>query len=143
MSTAGMSSVRTRSGPVARRFLAVFLVLHGFAHLAGAQSGWESAGAGTAVEYLWGAWTISAPALLWVLAIAWSATAVAFAHAAWLLWGLHKGWRTTLLLVTAASLLLSIVAMPMAVSGVVINVVLLTGALTFRQGQRRPAADTS
>jgi hypothetical protein len=139
MSSAGMSSAKARSAPLARRFLAVFLVLHGFAHLVGAQGSWESASAGTAAEYLWGAWTISAPALLWVLAVAWSAAAVAYAHAAWLLWGLREGWLTALLLATAASLVLSILAMPMAVAGVVINVVLLAGAHTFKQSQRRTA----
>lgn len=137
MSSAGMSPPRTHVVPAGRRFLAVFLILHGFAHLVGAQDSWESASRGAVVEYLWGAWTISATALLWLLAAAWAATAVAYAHAARLLWDLRAGWLKALAITTIASLVLSLLAMPLAVAGLVIDVLLLAGALTIRQTHRR------
>lgn len=137
MSSAGMRSLRTRTAPVGRRFLALFLILHGVAHLVGAQDAWESAGSGAAVVYLWGAWTISAVALLWVLAVAWAAIAIAYAHAAWLLWDQRAGWFRALGLITIASLALSLLAMPLAVAGVVIDVILLAGVLVSQQTHRR------
>ena len=133
MSSAGMSSTPSRTQPLARRFLAVFLILHGVAHLVGAQDAWESVGSG-AVAYLWGAWTVSTPALLWLLAAAWAATAVAYTHAAWLLWDRRPGWLRAVTLTTAASLGLSLLAMPLAVAGVVIDVLLLTVVAAARPG---------
>lgn len=133
MSSAGMSSLHTRAAPVGRRALSVFLVLHGLAHLVGAQGSWEATSTGTPPEYLWGFWTISAAPLLWLLAVAWAATAVAYAHASWLLWELRQGWLKAVTTATTVSMVLSIFAMPMAVAGVVINAILLAGVLVLWQ----------
>lgn len=133
MSSAGMSSLHTRAAPVGRRALSVFLVLHGLAHLVGAQGSREAAGTGTSSEYLWGFWTISAAPLLWLLAVAWAATAVAYAHVSWLVWDLRQGWLKAMTTVTVVSMVLSILAMPMAVAGVVINAVLAAGLLALWQ----------
>ena len=107
------------------RLLAGFLALHGVAHFAGTTDSLRLAGDGEAAEYLGGAWTISDPAVLRVLAVAWTAAGIAFLALAVLVWLCPARARVPLAAVAAASLALSVLALPAAVVGVVIDGALL------------------
>ncbi len=132
-----MSSMRHLSGTAsgtewARRGIAVFLVLHGIAHLVGAQAAIEAAGDGAAAELLFGAVEVTGAAAS-ALAVAWIAAAAGFAFAAAWLWVHHVRWWEAVVAVVGISLLLSALALPQAVAGVVINLVLLVVALLVRR----------
>ena len=107
------------------RLLAVFLALHGLAHVAGTTDSLRLAGDGEAAEYLGSAWTISDPAVLRVLAVAWAVAGIAFLALAVLVWLRPARARVPLAAVAAASLVLSVLALPAAVVGVVIDAALL------------------
>ena len=122
---------------LARRAAAVFLVLHGIAHGVGAQAAVTAAGEGESVAYLWDRVDLASAGALYVVAAAWVVVAVAFVAAAVALWRNRSRWPALLGVVAAASLALSVFAMPMAVAGVVINVVLLAAvALRSRNAQQ-------
>lgn len=106
------------------RFVAVLLALHGVAHLVGTQDALRAA-EGATVPYLFGAWHL-AGAASYVVAAAWTAAALGFAWAAFATWEERPGWTRTLVVVTAGSLALSLLALPQAVVGVTIDLVLLT-----------------
>lgn len=118
--------------PTVRRLAAVFLVLHGIAHLVGAQAAVEAAGAGTSVPYLFGLWEAGGPALP-ILAIGWVAGTAGFVVAAAWTWARRPHWWAAAVAVTVVSLLLSLLALPQAVAGVVIDLVLLAAAVVVRR----------
>lgn len=121
--------------PLARGTAAGLLTLHGVAHLVGVQSAWNAASTDGTVDYLFGTWQISG-APLHLLALLWAATAVGYAAAAVHLASRRHTWPTLLAVVTSASLLLSLLALPQAVAGVGINLLLLTAL------SRRTAPET-
>ena len=132
-----MSSMRHLSGSTsgiewARRGIAVFLVLHGIAHLVGAQAAIEAAGGGEPVELLFGSLELTGAGAT-VTAVAWIALAAGFAFAAAWLWSHHVRWWDAAVVVVGASLLMSVLSLPQAVAGVVINVVLLGVAVLVRR----------
>ena len=131
-----MSSMRhltdTRGAEWARRGIAVFLVLHGIAHLVGAQAAIEAVGGGERVSYLFGVLDVGG-AWASVLAVAWVAAAAGCAFAAAWLWTHHVRWWDATVVVLGFSLVLSIGAMPQAIAGVVIDVVLLVVAFLVRR----------
>lgn len=106
------------------RSVAVLLALHGVAHLVGTQDALRAA-EGATVPYLFGAWHL-AGAASYVIAVAWAVAALGFAWAALATWEERPGWTRTLVLVTVGSLVLSLLALPQAVVGVTIDLVLLT-----------------
>lgn len=119
---------RSPTGAPARlwtRLLAVFLALHGVAHVAGTTDSLRLAGDGQAIDYLGGAWTISDPAALRALAVAWAAAGIAFLALAVLVWLRPARARLPLAAAAAASLVLGVLALPAAVVGVVIDAALL------------------
>ncbi len=132
-----MSSMRHLAGDTsrtewARRGIAVFLVLHGIAHLVGAQAAIDAAGGGEPVPYLFGAVDVTG-AWASVLAVAWVAAAAGCAFAAAWLWTHHVRWWDATVVVLGVSLVLSVGALPQAIAGVVIDVVLLVVAFLVRR----------
>lgn len=123
MSTANVPTARSHV-PRAHRLVAALLVLHGVAHLVGTQDALRAT-EGAAVPYLFGAWEVGGVAA-YPVAVAWVAPAIGFAYAATRLWALRPGWSRTLSVVTGTSLLLSVLALPQAVIGVTMDLVLLT-----------------
>jgi hypothetical protein len=107
------------------RLLAVVLALHGLAQLAGTSDSLRLAGDGQAADYLGGAWTISDPAVLRALAVAWAALGIAFLALAVLVWLRPARARLPLAAAAAGSLVLGVLALPAAVVGVVIDAALL------------------
>lgn len=116
----------------ARRGIAVFLVLHGIAHLVGAQAAIGAAGDGQPVELAFGTVEVAGAGAS-ALAVAWVAVAAGFAFAATWLWTHHVRWWEVVVAVLGASLVLSVLTLPQAVAGVVINLVLLVTALLMRR----------
>lgn len=122
----------------ARRVLAVFLALHGLAHLAGTSDVLSRASDGRSVDYLAGAWTASDPTALRAFGVLWALVAAAFVGAAIVTWLGRPAWPRVLLGVTLASLALVVVALWSSVVGVVIDLALLglawsAGAFTPRK----------
>lgn len=131
-----MSSMRHLSGSTTgtewvRRGIAVFLVLHGIAHLVGAQAAIGAAGDGDPVELLFGSLEVTGGAAT-ALAVAWIGVTAGFAFVAAWLWTHHVRWWEATVTVLVASLVLSVLSLPQAVAGVVINVVLLVVAFLVR-----------
>lgn len=118
--------------PTVRRLTAVFLVLHGIAHLVGAQAAVDAAGASSTVPHLFGLWEAGGPALP-VLAVGWVAAAAGFVVAALWMWARRPHWWEAAVAVTILSLVLSLLALPQAVAGVVIDLVLLAAAMVVRR----------
>lgn len=105
--------------------MAVFVALHGIAHLVGTTSSLNQAKDGLIAPYLGGAWSISSPATLRVVAVAWGLVGVGVIAAAVQLALRPAAAGPYLAVALAASLVLSILGLWAAVVGVVINVVLL------------------
>jgi hypothetical protein len=108
---------------------ALFLVLHGFAHLVGTAGSLTAIDEGTSVPYLGGRWDVSDAGTLRLLALLWAIAAVGYLVVAI---ATSAGWpwaRTALIGVTVFSLLLSLAALWVAVVGVVIDVALLAVAI--------------
>jgi hypothetical protein len=127
----------TRSVDRFSRPLAVFLAAHGVAHWVGTSRSFQDAADGTTVDYLGGAWSISSPTTLRMLGVLWVIAGAAFLVAAWAYWTRAPRRRAVLLAVTVPSLALAILALPMAVVGVVIDVALVLLVLLSRPS--RPA----
>lgn len=119
----------TRVAPRARRLLALFLLLHGLAHLAGTSDAFSRASGGKSVDYLAGGWSVSDPTSLRLLGVLWMLVAVAFVAAAVVTWAGGTAWPRVLWWVASASLAIVVVALWSSVIGVVIDVVLLAVAL--------------
>jgi hypothetical protein len=123
------------------RGFAVFLALHGVAHVAGTSDSWAKAGDGDSVDYLAGAWTITDPALLRVFGVLWGLIGAAFVLVAAVTWLRRPAWPRALAAVSAVSLVLVTVALWASVIGVVIDVALLAvawraGGVARRRAQR-------
>lgn len=114
-----------RPGRVPLYAFSVFLVLHGIAHFAGVAGHLERIDEGAAEEYLGGAWSISDPSALRVLAVIWALAGLAFVAAAAVVATRRPPARAVLGVVTSFSLALTVLALWAAVIGVVVNVVLL------------------
>ncbi len=125
---------RTRhANPAAgRRALAVLVLAHGVAHLAGTADAFSRASERRAADYLAGGWTVSDPTTLRALGVVWAVLAVAFAGAAVLTWAGRPAWPTVLWWVALASLALVVVALWSSVIGVLIDLLLL--AVAWRAG---------
>lgn len=105
--------------------LSVVLVLHGIAHFAGLVDSLDKADAAATADYLGGAWTISDPALLRAVGVAWAVVGATVILSAVLVLLRHRLARPVVLTVLAVSLTLSFAGLPAAVIGVVLNLVLL------------------
>ena len=130
---------RRVGGTLAARALAVFLAFHGVAHFAGTGGSLKLVDGGHA-DVLGGSAQLAGAAALTTLAIAWAVIGAAYLVVAVLVWIGHPMARAALIGVTAVSLALSVLQLPLAVVGVVIDVALLLGAwlipgrLGLRQG---------
>lgn len=111
--------------PVLTRALALFIALHGIAHLAGTSDSFAKAADGRSVDYLAGAWSISDPTLLRLLGLLWALVGAAFIVSAVVVWAQRPGWPLVLGAVALASLLLVAVAVWSSTVGVVIDIALL------------------
>lgn len=131
----------------AHRLLAAFLIVHGFAHLAGTSTGLRLAGHQEGTEYLVGTWHVGGAALV-TLAVAWALTGAAFAVVALLVWRQATQARPALIAVAAASLILSTLALWTSVIGAVIDLALIAAvtltphALGLRTEVNRQSGDT-
>jgi hypothetical protein len=119
------------------RVFAMFLALHGVAHLAGTSDSFTKAADGKSVDYLAGAWTLSDPTLLRVVGVVWALVGAAFVFAAAVMWMRRPEWPRVLAEVSALSLIVVVIALWSSVVGVVIDVALL--AVAIRAGAPRPA----
>jgi hypothetical protein len=124
--------------PVRLRILAVAVIAHGLAHLAGVVLAFDAAASGETQEYLFGVWDISVPARLRLIGVGWAVLAVAFLVVGWALWNRVRGWPEALRYTAAASLLATVLGLPAAVIGVAFNAALLAIALSHP----RPDAET-
>jgi hypothetical protein len=134
---ARLKTAHDRAGSWPRRLLALFLSLHGVAHLVGTDTAFQAlkqqtvlvylVEQETTVDYLLGHWQVGQQAILLLIGASWTAVAVGFLMAARWLWHLRPGWWVRLVSVTAASLVLTVIALPQAWIGVLIDVSLLAG----------------
>ena len=120
---------RLGASPAMLRVFAVFLALHGVAHLAGTSESFTKAADGESVDYLAGAWTLSDPTLLRAVGVVWALVGAAFVFAAAVLWMRRPEWPRVLTVVSALSLLVVVVALWSSVVGVVIDLALLAVAV--------------
>ena len=111
-----------------RPLFAFLLVVHGAAHLVGTRGAMQAMDA-EPLEYLFGAWSISATWLLVVFASLWGIVSAGFAIAGWLVYMEAVSWRSFTWALALTSLILTVIALPMAWIGAAVNVVLL--ALTW------------
>jgi hypothetical protein len=111
-----------------RRVLAIFLGLHGLAHLVGTEL-LGSAADGESAELLGGAITADSPTTLRLLGIGWILLAVAFLVTAGLTWLDRPRWPDLLGAVATVSLVFSLLLLWASTAGVVINAVLIAVAL--------------
>jgi hypothetical protein len=123
------------------RVFAVFLGLHGVAHLAGTSDSFTKAADGASVDYLAGAWTLSDPTLLRAIGVVWALVGAGFLFAAAITWMRRPEWPRVLAAVSALSLVVVIIALWSSVVGVVIDVALLAvavpaGGLSRARAQR-------
>lgn len=110
------------------RALAIFVALHGIAHMAGTSDSFATAADGESVDYLAGAWNIADATLVRVLGVVWALLGAAFVVAA-------------LGAVALVSLAVVVVAVWSSTVGVAIDVALLVVAV--RAGAlRQPEATT-
>ena len=126
-----MTTIKRRVDRMSRP-LALFLAAHGVAHWVGTSRSFQDAADGTTVDYVGGAWSISNPAALRTLGVLWALAGAAYLVAAWAYWTRAPRRRAALAAVTVPSLILSILALPMAIVGVIIDVALLLLVLVTR-----------
>ena len=120
---------RLGASPALMRVFAVFLGLHGIAHLAGTSDSFTKAADGESVDYLAGAWTLSDPTLLRAVGVVGALIGAAFVFAAAITWLRRPQWPHVLAAVSAVSLVVVVVALWSSIVGVVIDVVLLAVAV--------------
>jgi hypothetical protein len=132
---------RLGASPAVMRVFAVFLGLHGVAHLAGTSDSFTRAAEGESADYLAGAWTLSDPTLLRAVGVVWALVGAAFVFAAAITWMRRPEWPHVLAAVSALSLVVVVIALWSSVVGVVIDVALLAVAVRagcfLRGGARR------
>ncbi len=105
--------------------VAVFIVLHGFAHFVGTSESLSLVTQGRAARYLGGTWLVSSPDLLRIIAIAWAVAGVALIVAGTLVWLRPATAGPNLAAALITSLALTVLGLWASVVGVIINVVLL------------------
>jgi hypothetical protein len=110
---------------VARRALAVLLVLHGLGHLAGTSDVLGRSLDGRAAELLGGAWAVGDPAVLGVLGALWALAAFAFTVTAVLTWQGRPAWPRALAVAAEGSIVLLAVGLPSSAIGLAIDVALI------------------
>lgn len=120
---------RVGASPLVMRVFAVFLGLHGVAHLAGTSDSFTKAADSESVDYLAGAWTLSDPTLLRAVGVVWALVGAAFVFAAAITWIRRPEWPRVLAAVSAPSLVVVVIALWSSVVGVVIDVALLAVAV--------------
>lgn len=132
---------RLGASPAVMHVFAVFLGLHGVAHLAGTSDLFTRAADGESVDYLAGAWTLSDPTLLRAVGVVWALVGAAFVFAAAISWMRRPQWPRVLVAASTLSLVVVVIALWSSVVGVVINVALLAVAVragsVSRAGARR------
>jgi hypothetical protein len=129
------------ASPALTRALAIFVALHGIAHVAGTSDSFTTAADGESVDYLAGAWTIADPTLLRVLGVLWVLLGAAFVVAAVAVSMRRPNWPRLLGAVALVSLAVVVVAVWSSTVGVAIDVALLVVAV--RAGAlRHPEAAT-
>ena len=114
------------------RALALFVGLHGLAHLAGTEETFGKAADGGSVEYLAGGWTVSDPTLLRAFGVVWALLGVALVLTALAVWTRRQAWPDLLALAAGASLTLVTVALWASVIGLLVDVALLAIAIGAR-----------
>jgi hypothetical protein len=119
---------RLGASPVVTRVFAVFLGLHGVAHLAGTSDSFTKAADGDSVDYVAGAWVLSDPTLLRAVGVVWALVGAVFVFAAAITWMRRPEWPRVLAAVSALSLVVVVIALWASVVGVVIDVALLAVA---------------
>jgi len=132
-----------------RRFAALVLAAHGVAHLVGFLAAFQLGDfAGRAVEtkLLWGQIEVSLGTIQ-VMGVGWLLLAIGFLGVAVALWRSLRHAVAGVALVTAMSLGLTTLQSPMAVIGLVLNVVILLGVVIYAMlprnlGTGRPAGFT-
>jgi hypothetical protein len=125
------------------RLLAGFVVLHGVAHFVGVGPALQAADEGDSMKFLYGAWHTSDAVLLRTAGALWAVVGGAVVLTAVLVWRRSDVARPTLAAVSAASLALSVINLPAAIVGVVIDVALLVvavGAFGIIDDRRRATA---
>ncbi len=108
--------------------LAAAVVLHGLIHLVGTVRKFAEASDGETAHYLGGLWDITDATTLRVIGVIWAVTAVVVVASAIPIWRNDSGWPTTLFVVAAASLALTVVGLWTSVLGLAVNVGLLVVA---------------
>ena len=111
-----------------RRALAVFVALHGLAHLAGTSGLSAKATEGASAALLAGQWTASDPGLLRGLGALWALLALGYLVTAGVVWAGRPAWPAVLAAVTLASLALAVVFLWAAIVGLAIDAALLAVA---------------
>ena len=129
--------------------MTLLLVVHGLAHLQGTDTALRDAKqqisstfvarGSTSVDYLAGYWEVSYQPTLLLIALCWTVVTIGFLVAASRLWHMQRGWWALVMSVCAASLVLSVMALPQAWIGALIDVSLLVALSWVRFGSRRPS----
>jgi hypothetical protein len=108
---------------------AVFLVLHGFAHLVGFVGSWElAASVPPQNALLAGRIPLSLASMRWV-GIFWAIIALAFVIPAVGIMRQTPWWPAATLIVAFASLVLCVLGLPQAKVGAIVDVVIIAGVL--------------
>ena len=128
--------------PLWRRLFAVFVGLHGLAHLAGAGDLLDRARDGRSAGLLGGALTASAPATVSAIGVAAALVAFGYVGTAVAIWQLDPRWPKLLRTVTIASLVVVVLTLWASLAGVFIDAALLVVASRASRGDamRGPAA---
>ena len=114
-----MTATRTR------HLLALFLVLHGLAHLASTSDLLSRVADDRAAGFLGGAWTVADPAVLGAAAVAAGLVAFAYLGMAAALWTASPGWPRLLRTVTLASMVVVVLSLWASVVGLLIDAAML------------------
>jgi hypothetical protein len=131
--------------PMLRRLTAAFFTAHGVAHLVGFLGSWRLADLADppyTTSILNGAVDVGDIGIR-VVGLLWVAAAAAFVVAAIAIWRGGPAWRRATLFAATLSLVVSVVGLPAAVIGVVIDVAVLTalaGLTLVGQAPRRAVA---
>jgi hypothetical protein len=114
--------------PLWRRLFALFVALHGLAHLAGAGDLLNRARDGRSAELLGGAFTASDPATLSAVGVAAALVAFGYLGTGVAIWTLEPRWPKLLRTVTIASLVVVVLTLWTSVAGLFIDAALLVVA---------------
>lgn len=116
------------------RFVGVFVVVHGLAHLVGASDAVGALGDDGSVEYFFGNWTLTHPVVLGLAGLVWTVLALGFvAVGAWI----ARSERQSPVVLAGLVVLLNwsaaacFIAVPAASVGLVVDVALLATAASI------------